>query len=204
MKNLEEVPKITVVIMAGFTEERVEKKALMLIQVLFSLFWVRVVPIEYLSREEIKNWSRRKERAKIEEMAERIFPQIEAIEGTKIVVAHSMGCLVARYLIEVMDITFEEVILLAGPHKGCKWKYLPVAFIPCVRQMLPGSKFLQKLGEPKGNYWYFSSKNDEKVLASSAIPVINGKIVRDYDCGHNLFEDKEVIRNIRTIVSRFI
>ena len=200
---VEENTKVKVVILAGFTEELVKDKAGVLIQGLSSKL-IPVKTIEYLSRDKFVNWSRSKEPAGIEELAWRIFEEISQIDGEVFLVAHSMSGLAVRHAIEVFGLKTKGVIFLAVPHRGCRWKYLPTAFIPCVRQMLPGSKFLKELGEPKGDYWYFVSKKDEKVSHRSAMPVISGKILRGFDSGHNLFGDKEVVKNILTIVGRCI
>jgi triacylglycerol lipase len=64
------------------------------------------------------------------------------------VVGHSLGGLVARYLVQRLDgdRRVESLVTLGTPHGGTRWaQVLPT---PLVRQLRPGSPLLQELAEP--------------------------------------------------------
>jgi pimeloyl-ACP methyl ester carboxylesterase len=64
------------------------------------------------------------------------------------VVGHSLGGLVARYLVQRLggDARVESLVTLGTPHGGTRWAHvLPT---PLVRQLRPGSPLLQQLAEP--------------------------------------------------------
>jgi predicted alpha/beta-hydrolase family hydrolase len=64
------------------------------------------------------------------------------------VVGHSLGGLVARYLVQRLggDARVESLITLGTPHAGTRWAHvLPT---PLVRQLRPGSPLMQELAEP--------------------------------------------------------
>ena len=64
------------------------------------------------------------------------------------VVAHSMGGLVARYLVQRLggDRRVDSLVTLGTPHGGTLWAHvLPT---PLVRQLRPGSPLLRELAEP--------------------------------------------------------
>lgn len=64
------------------------------------------------------------------------------------VVGHSMGGLVARYLVQRMggDRRIESLVTLGTPHGGTWWAHLLPT--PLVRQLRPGSPLLRELAEP--------------------------------------------------------
>ena len=64
------------------------------------------------------------------------------------VVAHSLGGLVARYLVQRLggDARVDSLVTLGTPHGGSRWAHvLPT---PLVRQLRPGSPLLQELAAP--------------------------------------------------------
>jgi len=64
------------------------------------------------------------------------------------VVGHSLGGLVARYLVQRLDgdARVESLVTLGTPHAGTRWAHvLPT---PLVRQLRPGSALMQELAEP--------------------------------------------------------
>jgi triacylglycerol lipase len=64
------------------------------------------------------------------------------------VVGHSLGGLVARYLVQRLggDRRVESLVTLGTPHAGTRWaQLLPT---PLVRQLRPGSPLLRELAEP--------------------------------------------------------
>jgi triacylglycerol lipase len=64
------------------------------------------------------------------------------------VVGHSMGGLVARYLVQRLggDHRVESLVTLGTPHGGSRWAHmLPT---PLVRQLRPGSPLIRELAEP--------------------------------------------------------
>jgi len=64
------------------------------------------------------------------------------------VVGHSLGGLVARYLVQRLggDARVESLVTLGTPHAGTRWAHvLPT---PLVRQLRPGSPLMRELAEP--------------------------------------------------------
>ena len=64
------------------------------------------------------------------------------------VVGHSLGGLVARYLVQRLggDARVDSLVTLGTPHGGSRWAHvLPT---PLVRQLRPGSPLFQELGTP--------------------------------------------------------
>jgi hypothetical protein len=64
------------------------------------------------------------------------------------VVGHSLGGLVARYLVQRLggDERVESLVTLGTPHGGTRWAHvLPT---PLVRQLRPGSALIRELAEP--------------------------------------------------------
>jgi triacylglycerol lipase len=64
------------------------------------------------------------------------------------VVGHSLGGLVARYLVQRLggDARIESLVTLGTPHAGTRWAHvLPT---PLVRQLRPGSPLIRELAEP--------------------------------------------------------
>src|SRR3954451_3480906 len=64
------------------------------------------------------------------------------------VVGHSLGGLVARYLVQRLggDSRIESLVTLGTPHQGTRWAHvLPT---PLVRQLRPGSPLMRELAEP--------------------------------------------------------
>jgi triacylglycerol lipase len=64
------------------------------------------------------------------------------------VVGHSLGGLVARYLVQRLggDKRIESLVTLGTPHQGTRWAHvLPT---PLVRQLRPGSPLIRELAEP--------------------------------------------------------
>jgi triacylglycerol lipase len=64
------------------------------------------------------------------------------------VVGHSLGGLVARYLVQRLggDARVESLVTLGTPHGGTRWAHvLPT---PLVRQLRPGSALIRELAEP--------------------------------------------------------
>jgi triacylglycerol lipase len=64
------------------------------------------------------------------------------------IVGHSLGGLVARYLVQRLggDARVESLVTLGTPHAGTRWAHvLPT---PLVRQLRPGSALMRELAEP--------------------------------------------------------
>jgi hypothetical protein len=64
------------------------------------------------------------------------------------VVGHSLGGLIARYLVQRQngDRRVASLVTLGTPHEGSRWAH--VAPTPLIRQLRPGSPLLQELAEP--------------------------------------------------------
>nr|WP_221203986.1 alpha/beta fold hydrolase [Modestobacter versicolor] len=88
------------------------------------------------------------------------------------VVGHSLGGLVARYLVQRLggDERVESLVTLGTPHAGSRWAHvLPT---PLVRQLRPGSALIRELAEPaptcRTTITAVYSDLDQMVVPSSA------------------------------------
>ena len=88
------------------------------------------------------------------------------------VVGHSLGGLVARYLVQRLggDARVESLVTLGTPHAGSRWAHvLPT---PLVRQLRPGSPLIRELAEPvpacRTRITAIYSDLDQMVVPSSA------------------------------------
>jgi triacylglycerol lipase len=88
------------------------------------------------------------------------------------VVGHSLGGLVARYLVQRLagDHRVESLVTLGTPHGGTRWAHvLPT---PLVRQLRPGSPLIRELAEPapscRTRITAVYSDLDQMVLPSAA------------------------------------
>ena len=83
------------------------------------------------------------------ELAERV-EQICAETGNERVhvVGHSLGGLIARYLVQRLggDRRIQSLVTLGTPHQGSRWAHVVPA--PLIRQLRPGSELYQELAEP--------------------------------------------------------
>jgi len=76
-----------------------------------------------------------------------VATEIERIKPT-IIIAHSMGGLIARYLIEQMGYQIEKLIMLETPNQGIPFWSIKIGIMPnwqSVRYITKGSEFIQKL-----------------------------------------------------------
>ena len=88
------------------------------------------------------------------------------------VVGHSLGGLVARYLVQRLggDARVESLVTLGTPHAGSRWAHvLPT---PLVRQLRPGSSLIRELAAPvtdcRTQITAIYSDLDQMVVPSSA------------------------------------
>lgn len=187
-----------VLILEGFSGRNIEDVAGNLLMGLKKM-GLEVVPIEHMPQ---KGIVQRLLNAKtIEEFAIAAYPQFAKLRDCDVVIGYSMGCLVARFVIEVLGIESKPtVILVGGPHKGCSWKYAPLFLVPCIREMLPKSAFLERIGVPKNkNYWYVVAEDDKKVSMASACPVSSGrcKVMKG---GHRMINSPQFLKEIERII----
>jgi pimeloyl-ACP methyl ester carboxylesterase len=88
------------------------------------------------------------------------------------VVGHSLGGLIARYLVQRLggDRRVESLVTLGTPHGGSRWAH--VAPTPLIRQLRPGSALLQELAAPapgcRTRVTAVYSDLDQMVVPSSA------------------------------------
>ena len=197
-ESVVDMTKRKVVVIEGFSGRSIEDVAGKLFANLEGLD-LEVIPVEHMSYKGIvqRLWHA----SKIEKFAEQAHPTIKNLTDKDFLILYSMGNLVGRYAIEKIGIKGNPTVLLAGgPHLGCNWKYAPLFMVPCIRQMLPGSSFLQELGLPKNDsYWYLVANNDKKVSVKSACPVKTDQ-VRHFNCGHRLFDHQPCLDYIDEII----
>lgn len=138
----------------------------------------------------------------IEEFAYAIYPQFAKLRDQDVIIGYSMGCLIVRFILEVIGIRARPtVILVGGPHCGCRLWLLPFFLVPCIREMFPWGSVVKSLGLPKNDkYWYFVAPGDGKVSMFSACPV---QTSRRIVCGrgHRMLDNNELIEKVQEIIA---
>lgn len=92
----------------------------------------------------------------LEFYAKEVAEEIERIKPT-VIIAHSMGGLIARYLIEQMGYQIEKLIMLETPNQGIPSWPIKIGMLPnwqSVQDMKRNSDFMQKLNKD-----YHGTKN---------------------------------------------
>jgi len=125
-----------------------------------------------------------------------------------LIMGHSLGGLIARYLCNQGLFPPENMILVGTPNRGFSramfgkraniivlpiLKFLAkyICNVPLLFQLLPGSEFLERLRKADGypfSAYYIYGKRDKVVPRKSADPYGKGTEV---DCGHHLIPQKE-------------
>jgi len=138
----------------------------------------------------------------IEEFAYAIYPHFAKLQDQDVIIGYSMGCLIVRFILEVIGIKAKPtVILVGGPHCGCRLWLLPFFLVPCIREMFPWGSTVQGLGLPTNEkYWYFVAPGDGKVSMYSACPVQTGRKVV---CGrgHRMLDNHELVAKVQEIIT---
>jgi len=143
--------------------------------------------------------------ASIERFAEQMASTVDAIRAQTgadqvIVVAHSMGGLVARAYLRRFDPTaVGRLITIATPHEGSVLAWL--AFGQSLAQLRPGNRWLNELGTPEGenvppivSLW---SWHDSMVAPQTSSRVDFAENVELAGIGHTaLLRDREVFERV--------
>ena len=208
-----ELPVMEVVFLQGWKESGARKKAL-LKEVLENISGVRVTVVDYLDAP--AEWTYFRSHLTVEEYAARAEEVVQKIkkENPKaiiVVIGHSLGGIIARYLCKKGLFPSSNMILVGTPNKGISYKsfggYLGIIItpiywvlaskyvcnIPVFYQLLKGSTFLKRLNDDgiPGDCYYISGLKDTRVDKSSSDPHGIGQIVQ---CDHHLFRfDRESV-----------
>ena len=143
--------------------------------------------------------------ASIDLFAEQMAATIEAIRaetgaGKVVVVAHSMGGLVARaYLRRFDPSTLARLVTIATPHEGSVLAWLALG--RSMSQLRPGNRWLDELGTPRGDnlppivsLW---SWHDSMVAPQTSSRVDFAENVELSGIGHtSLLRDREVFERV--------
>ena len=128
-----------------------------------------------------------------------------------ILIGCSMGGLIARYLIEKMDLKVKGLILLATPNKGINLSIIEKVFlkiigpIPCVEDMRPESDFLKSLGRSslEKYYYFFGGTKDFRVDVNSSVPFKGPKSIL-IEAGHAEMVNVETIMKLANVIKILI
>ena len=170
----------------------------------------KILKIEYAEFPD-KNMKRLRGALGIEEYAKEAIQRLpNHSKKYPILIGCSMGGLIARYLIEKMDLKVKGLILLATPNKGINLSLIEKIFlkmigpIPCVQDMRPESDFLKSLGRSsfEEHYYFFGGTNDSRVKINSSLPLKGSKSIL-IDGGH-IDVDVETITKLANIIKILI
>jgi len=106
----------------------------------------------------------------------------QKVNGPIFIIGYSLGGLLARVLVETMEINAQTIILVGTPNKGIKlnrWEKLILKILkrPAIQEMLPNSQFLKKLNEDysrlqlKTKYYLLAGSKDKRVPIWSALGI---------------------------------
>lgn len=202
---------LIVILVQGWTESGVLKDSL-LKRVLQGIPGVMVIVPEYLEKTAKGKFAKFKTHMTIESyaaivanhylQAEKDHPSVPIL-----VVGHSLGGVITRFLHSKNFFPAENMILVGTPNMGITYKtvggklgkvVLPVlkllaskslCNVPVLYQLLVGSEFLKELnkdGIPR-NAYYISGAQDKVVPYWSSDPLAAGEFVA---CGHHLFPNE--------------
>ena len=159
-----------------------------------------------------KNIKRLKEAVGIEDYA-RYAIQKFPINTNKypILIGCSMGGLIARHLVEKMNLRVKGLILLATPNKGINLSLVEKVFlkiigpIPCVEDMRPESSFLKSLGKSpfEESYYFFGGTNDSRVNVNSSLPIKGLRSIL-VNTGHTDMITAQMITKLASIIKALI
>ena len=200
------LPTVEVIFLQGWRESGARKKAL-LKEVLENISGVRVTVVDYLDAP--AEWTYFRSHLTVEEYAARAEKVLQEIkkENPKaiiVVIGHSLGGIIARYLCQKWIFPPQNMILVGTPNKGISYKSFGghlgiiitpiywvlasryVCNVPVFYQLLKGSSFLEELNEliPRSCH-YISGSKDTRVDKSSSDPHRIGQTVQ---CDHHLFK----------------
>ena len=202
-------PLLIVILIQGWSESGAWKESL-LKKVLESIPGVMVVVPDYLESTARGKFSKFKTHLKVENYAAIVatnyfhsvqekYPNVPIM-----VVGHSLGGVIARFLCAKNYFSAKDMVLVGAPNKGITYRtvggtagivVMPIlkllankhlCNVPVLYQLLEGSEFLQELnknGIPKDAY-YISGAQDKTVPLWSSDPHNIGMYT---ECGHHLF-----------------
>jgi hypothetical protein len=125
----------------------------------------------------------------------------QKVNGPIFIIGYSLGGLITRVLVEMLQIDAQAVILVGTPNKGIKlncweklilWGKLILKILkrPAIEEMLPNSQFLRKLNENypklqlKTKYYLIAGQKDKRVPLNSALGIEGKKIIIP-QCDHS-------------------
>jgi pimeloyl-ACP methyl ester carboxylesterase len=196
--------RLVIFAIQGWTEAGAWKNSL-LGRLFETISGVRVVIPDYMDG--TGKFAKFKSHLRIEQYAARVRAVYEQTEKTYpdvpiLVVGHSLGGLIARYLCNEGSFLSKDMVLAGTPNKGIGGelgRFLPIVKIlasrhvcnvPVLYQLLAGSKFLQVLnrkGIPRDAH-YIRGLLDITVSAGSADPLNIGTVI---ECNHHMFPRRE-------------
>ena len=201
------LPIMEIFFLQGWRESGARKKAL-LKEVLENISGVRVTVVDYLDAP--AEWTYFRSHLTVEEYAaraEKVIRQIkeENPKANIVVIGHSLGGIIARYLCQKGLFPSSKMILVGTPNKGISYKsfggYLGIIIapvywvlankyfcnIPVFYQLLKGGSFLKEMNDARipSDCYFISGSKDTRVEGYSSDPHGIGYVVQ---CDHHLFK----------------
>lgn len=144
----------------------------------------------------------------LEKYAAQVFKEAEKLKPLVAIVAHSMGGMVARYLIEVMGLSVPKLIILESPNLGIPQSllFLPRLFgVPSdwqsTRSMLRNSRFFKRLNRQAASKTIYYNIGGFYYLMFPSIFSLPGVPTKLFLVSHSrLRENRRVLKYIAKIL----
>ena len=176
--------EFNVVIIHGFSSLPVEKRLKLLIEKIKEEFpKAKIICPDYLEKYQkpVVLTAGKKSILEYAKICKEIILK-QKVNGPVFIIGYSLGGLLARVLVETMEINAQAIILVGTPNKGIKlnrWEKLILKILkrPAIQEMLPNSQFLKKLNEDysrlqlKTKYYLLAGSEDKRVPIWSALGI---------------------------------
>lgn len=146
-------------------------------------------------------------REALEKYTSEVFKESEKQKPVAII-GHSMGGIIARYIVEAMGLSIEKLIILESPNQGIPPSLLPIAKLfgvpsgwQSTKSMLRNSKFFQRLNRHRATKTKYYNIGGVYSLIFPFVFNLPGVSTKIFVTGHSrLREDPRILRYIIKIL----